>query len=169
MKNIAKALAIFHKEMKPVEKDAPNPFFKSTYATLGNILNQIEEPLAKAGLTFVQIPMGEDELKTILIETESGESIEGTMKLMPVKRDPQAQGSAITYGRRYALSAILGISTEEDDDGNAASHPKEAPKSLKKCNVCNKEHNGPYATCIECYKAKKPHTDGSSLNATATK
>lgn len=169
MKNIAKALAIFHKEMKPVEKDAPNPFFKSTYATLGNILNQIKDPLDKAGLTFVQIPIGEDELKTILIDVESGESIEGIMKMMPVKKDPQAQGSALTYAKRQSLSAILGISTEEDDDGNAASHPKEASKPLKKCNVCNKEHNGQYATCIECYKAKKPHTDGSSLNATATK
>lgn len=109
--------------MKPLKKDADNPFFKSSYVTLDNILSAIKEPLKEAGLTFVQIPVGEG-LRTILIDIESGESLEGTFTLMPAKNDPQGQGSAITYARRYALSAILGLSTEEDDDGNKASTPE---------------------------------------------
>lgn len=156
MKNIAKALATFHEHMKPVGKDRANPFYKSKYATLDNILEEIKEPLKKANLTFAQMPMEGGKLKTLLLEVESGESIESTMDILITKSDPQAQGSAITYARRYALSAILGIATDEDDDGNAAT-PQAKPQqpTAKTCNVCSKPHNGPYATCIECYKAKQ--------------
>ena len=60
---------------------------------------------------------------------ESGEWISGRLRVTPVKDDPQGLGSAITYGRRYGLAAIVGVAPE-DDDGNAASQP--APKSATK-------------------------------------
>lgn len=156
MKNIAKALATFHEHMKPVGKDRANPFYKSKYATLDNILEEIKEPLKKANLTFAQMPMEGGKLKTILLEVESGESIESTMDILITKSDPQAQGSAITYARRYALSAILGIATDEDDDGNAATPQAKAPAvTMKACNMCGKPHSGPFATCYSCHTKKQ--------------
>jgi len=65
-------------------------------------------------------------LDTLLVHT-SGEWIKGTVKLTPVKNDPQGFSSAMTYARRICLSAVLGIATEDDDDGNAASEPKKKP------------------------------------------
>lgn len=120
---LAEALGIFHGELKPVKKSAENPFFKSSYADLSSILEAVNAPLLKAKLSFVQFPVGENSLTTMLMH-ESGEWIRSNYTLKPVKGDPQATGSALTYSRRYALGAILGISTENDDDGQSASDQK---------------------------------------------
>lgn len=132
MKNIAKALSEFHKNMPDIKKDSDNPFFKSKYAALDSILPAIKNPLYDAGLTFTQVPCGENELKTMLIHIESGEVIEGTYKMTPSKNDPQGQGSALTYMRRYALVAMLGLNTEEDDDGNASVTTEEPLKANRR-------------------------------------
>lgn len=128
--NLTKALAVFHKEMGNVKKESENPYFKSSYAGLDSILPAIKEPLEKAGLTFTQIPTGENSLITMIIHAESGESIQGEYSMKPVKDDPQGRGSCLTYMRRYALVAMLGLNTESDDDGNEASKaPKKKPVS----------------------------------------
>lgn len=126
----------FQGEVSAVTKDGNNPYFKSKYATLENIIDTIRLPLQKNGLSFSQFPTGENELVTILMHS-SGEYLQSTVKMAPKDNTPQGQGSAITYMRRYALSAILGIATEEDDDGNGASKPsapaqKTAPVDYKK-------------------------------------
>jgi len=64
-------------------------------------------------------------MTTILMHADSGEFLEGTFKMTPSKNDPQGQGSVITYQRRYALGAVLGLNIDEDDDGNKASAPTE--------------------------------------------
>lgn len=117
---LTKALIKFHSDVEPLTKDATNPFFKSNYTTLDNIINSIAAPLNAAGLTFAQFPSGEHGLTTILMH-ESGEWIESEYFMKPVKDDPQGSGSVITYQRRYALASILGLSVDTDDDGNAAS------------------------------------------------
>lgn len=117
---LAAALAKFQGEVDNVKKDGKNPFFKSKYATLENVIATIRGPLKDNDLSFSQFPTGENELATILMH-KSGEYIKATAKMNPKDNSPQSQGSAITYLRRYALSAILGIATEDDDDGNAAS------------------------------------------------
>lgn len=117
---LASALAKFQAEVKGVKKDGVNPFFHSKYATLENVIATVKEPLRKNGLSFSQFPTGDNELCTILMHT-SGEFLKATAKMSPKDNSPQAQGSAITYLRRYAISAILGLATEEDDDGNAAT------------------------------------------------
>lgn len=122
IKEIAKALITFHIKVDKINKDAKNPFFKSAYASLSNILDAINDPLNQAGLSFCQFPSGEHGLTTILMH-ESGEYIYSEYFMRPTKDDPQGLGSAITYQRRYALSAILGLNIDEDDDGNAASKP----------------------------------------------
>lgn len=124
---LAKALAAFHLKVGKIKKDATNPFFKSKYASLSNILDAITIPLAESGLTFTQFPAEENGLITILMH-ESGEFIESTYSMRPVKDDPQGRGSAITYQRRYALAAILGLNIDEDDDGNAATQPPATPQ-----------------------------------------
>jgi len=102
IKNIAQALIIFHVKVDTIKKDAKNPFFKSTYASLTNILDAINEPLIESGLAISQFPTGADGLTTILIHGESGEWISSTYEMRPVKDDPQGRGSCITYQRRYA-------------------------------------------------------------------
>lgn len=117
---LTKALLVFHKEAGKISKDAKNPFFKSNYATLGHILDEISEPMQKAGLVITQFPNG-DGLTTMLIHCESGQFLQATY-LMPVSKenDPQAVGSSITYARRYAVAAVLSLKIE-DDDGNAGA------------------------------------------------
>lgn len=120
--NLAGALASFHNEIGVIKHDAENPHFKSTYASLPNILEEIKEPMKKAGLLITQFPDGQS-LVSILIHPESGEFMSAAYDLHPDRGNlnPQTMGSAITYARRYAISAILGLSIEDDDDGNKAS------------------------------------------------
>lgn len=123
--NIGKALSLFQTKMEKVKKDSANPFFKSKYASLSNILENIQMPMAEAGLAFSQLPDGEC-LTTILIHTETGEYLQSCYNIHPAKVDPQGIGSAITYARRYALCSILGINVEDDDDANHASGKTQA-------------------------------------------
>jgi hypothetical protein len=118
--SLSKALSTFQAEVKNVTKDGKNPFFKSKYATLDAIWDAVRPLLGKHGLALTQFPSGDNELESILLH-ESGEWIASTLKLQVKDATAQGQGSAITYGRRYMMSAILGIATEEDDDGNAAT------------------------------------------------
>lgn len=121
IKSISTALMNFRHNVETIKKDGENPFFKSKYATLTNILNTIANPLENSGLVFSQFPDGENGLTTILIHPESGEFLQSTFDMHIVKNDPQAMGSAITYSRRYALGAILGLAIDEDDDANTAT------------------------------------------------
>lgn len=122
MKSIASALVKFQSQLKPVEKTAENPFFKSNYADLSSILAAVMPILSTNGLAIMQ-PMkvqdGFTILKTVLVH-ESGESLESEM-ILPPHADPQKYGALITYYKRYQLQAMLGINTEEDDDGNSVS------------------------------------------------
>ena len=129
--SLAMALVAAQGEFPAVSKDADNQFFKSKYADLPAIVAVVQPILAKHGLAICQLPGMDDlgdNLTTRLLHS-SGEWIQATMRLhLGDKVTPQAQGSALTYARRYALSAILGIVTDEDDDGQAASKPKQAKR-----------------------------------------
>jgi hypothetical protein len=124
IKNLAKALSDFQAEIENPKNTASNPFFHSKYAPLQEILNLVRPKLAQHGLAILQSPSGDGKnitINTILMH-ESGEWIEGEpLVLQADKPTAQSAGSAITYGRRYAISAVLGISSEDDDDGNSAS------------------------------------------------
>jgi hypothetical protein len=147
IKEMAKALISFHVKMDTVKKDATNPFFKSKYASLSNILEAIQVPMEEAGIAFTQFPNGEHGLTTILMHGESGEYLQSDYIMHPAKNDPQGQGSALTYQRRYALSAILGLNIDDDDDANTATHggknPAEAVENNKPwLNADSKEFAG---------------------------
>lgn len=127
IKEIATALCSFQGEVEKINKEATNPFFKSKYATLANILDVIREPLHKNGLSFVQFPTDQFGLVTRLMHN-SGEWLEAEYVMQPTKNTPQEIGSCITYMRRYALGSILGLNIDYDDDGNAASKPTTQPQ-----------------------------------------
>lgn len=120
IKELATALCKFQGEVSKIKKTETNPFFKSKYASLSDILDVIREPLSNNGLSFVQFPSGENGLITLLMHN-SGEWISDLYFMKPVKNDPQGLGSVITYQRRYALGSILGLNIDDDDDGNKAS------------------------------------------------
>lgn len=123
IKAIAAALCNFQNEVGKIKKGETNPFFKSKYASLADILDVIQKPLSSNELAFVQFPEGDHQLTTMLMHT-SGEWISATYSMTPAKNDPQGLGSVITYQRRYALGAVLGLNIDDDDDGNAASTPQ---------------------------------------------
>lgn len=132
IKNLALAMVKFNCEVGKVAKDANNPFFKNKYATLDTIIDEVRPLLAKNGLTLMQIPGGDGDnvmLKTFLMH-ESGEWMESDRLIMkPVKNDPQAIGSCITYARRYSLNSFLSLNTGEDDDANKATGLNEKTRS----------------------------------------
>lgn len=121
---LAKALSAFQGEVKQPLKDKGNPFFKSKYVPLENVVEAVSETASKHGLSFLQYPLNQENkvgIITILMHS-SGEWIESEpIFATPTKQDAQATGSVITYLKRYSLSAIFGITSDEDDDGNQAS------------------------------------------------
>jgi hypothetical protein len=125
--NLTKALAKFHSTVGKISKDAKNPFFKSNYASLSHILQEIQDPLEVSGLVISQFPNG-DGLTTLLIHCESGEYLEATYTMPVAKQnDPQALGSAISYARRYAVSSILSLQIDDDDAEKATNRKPEKP------------------------------------------
>lgn len=123
--SLSEALVAAQADMPAVDRDSVNPHFKSKFASLGHIMAKARPVLNRHGIAVAQFPSsdehGKPTLVTVLLHGPTGERLEYAAPLMLTKADPQGQGSAITYMRRYALSAALGIVDQEDDDGNAAS------------------------------------------------
>lgn len=122
-------------EIPTITKNAENPHFKSKFADLATIVNTVRPILAKHGFIITQVPGYNDSGDPVLVTSlrhTSGETIVSEMLLCVAKADPQGQGSALTYARRYSLSTLLGIVTEDDDDGNAASNPIAQPHTVKR-------------------------------------
>jgi len=127
---LTEALSAAQGEFKSIAKKAVNPYFNSKYAPLDVVIEATREGLKKHGLAVMALPNG-DTLTTILSH-KSGEWISANTPLLADKKGPQGQGSAITYARRYALSAILNVASEEDDDGNLAQTQGDAKKPAAK-------------------------------------
>jgi len=128
MKNIYAKLLELNKALSPIKKDQDNPFYHSKYADINKVIGEIRPKLTKLGLVVLQpltsLPDGKSAIKTIIIDTESGETF-GEDNLYPLieMSDPQKEGAVITYFRRYALLSALMLETE-DDDANSAVAPK---------------------------------------------
>ena len=132
---LAAALAKAQRAMEGAKKDGWNPFYKSKYAELASVWDACREPLTANGLAVVQTTNADGDGLIVIIETtllhESGEWIAGSLALVPAKPDdPQSVGSAITYGRRYGLAAMVGV-CPEDDDGEAATGRAKPPQQPK--------------------------------------
>lgn len=123
MKELLSKISEVKSEIGTLSKNASNPFFKSKYLDLGEILSNLEPILQKHKLLLLQ-PVLDNSVFTEIHDLESGEIIKSAIPL-PNIQDPQKIGSAITYYRRYSLQSLLALQTD-DDDGNKASQKEVA-------------------------------------------
>lgn len=127
---LAKSLAAAQGRIRGAIKDSANPFYKSKYADLASCWDACRGPLSDNMLAVLQVPINSADGTITLVTTlahDSGEWVRGVLSMTPKDASPQAAGSAITYARRYAFAAIVGIA-QMDDDGNAASGKDPAAK-----------------------------------------
>lgn len=120
---LASALAKAQAEIEIAGKKETNPFFKSKYADLAEIIRASRPALTKNGLAVMQQIVDEDGLTMLntILTHSSGQWIKSTLRILPTKSDIQSFGSCITYNRRYAYASLLAIAvSDEDDDGEAA-------------------------------------------------
>lgn len=135
MKKLITALIAARQAIAPIPKEGVNPFHKSKYVTLDAIVNAVTPILSQHGLAIVQLTKADEAGRFVLItqlwHTE-GESLESVYILPHLaecsapgsKTNPnQVMGSAITYARRYAITALLNIAADEDDDGSSRHTP----------------------------------------------
>jgi hypothetical protein len=126
MKNIATALLKAQSEMSNPKKQAENPFFKKKYADLNSIREAVIPTLNANGISVLQPIVhvdGKNFVKTILLH-ETGEMMESLTEIVYNKiNDAQAQGSGISYARRYSLQSFVCVGAD-DDDGQKAVEPK---------------------------------------------
>jgi hypothetical protein len=134
MKTLLKALAAFQQEVPVIHKGTSG--YGYTYANLSQIFEVINPLLKTHGLGFTQLICGQS-VKTIIFHVESGEQLESITDIpqnvqLKGMNEFQVLGSAITYIRRYALSAALGLITDKDTDASGEQAPKEdKPKENK--------------------------------------
>ena len=117
--DLATALCLAQAQMGGAVKDSNNPFFNSSYADLTSIIKVIKKPLSDNGLSFVQLPITSEGGKGVGVITmlmhNSGQWLQGEYLLPMDKITPQGAGSCLSYSRRYALQALLGIPAVDDD------------------------------------------------------
>ena len=133
---LAESLAAAQAEIEDAKKDAVNPHFKNRYATLSSVRAAVTAAFSKHGLSVTQTfePHGTDAVMVVTwLFHKSGEWLCSRLYMPVSKKDPQGFGSAISYARRYALAAIAGVASD-DDDGEEATKPgpvKAQPKSTQ--------------------------------------
>jgi len=152
-------------ELQNVAKTADNPYFKSKYAPLEAIIDATRAVLAKHKLAIQHLPVFEDGKAGVITRIVHCNGVtEDSTLLLPLKdQSPQGVGSAITYARRYSLSAVLGIASEEDDDGNVSTglHKKEAVFDQKKARPRTEEDERPAVAKILDRKDEVPRPAGA--------
>lgn len=119
----------FQKQGITITKDATNPHFRSSYATLNEVMAKVKEPLNALGILIMQIPEGTG-LRTILWDADDGSTVECFMPYVETTT-PQKLVSNNTYNRRVSLVTLLGLE-DEDDDGNVSSAAKVSPGKATK-------------------------------------
>jgi len=136
---LAKALAAVQGELTPAPKNAKNPGLGNRYADLQSCISTLQAVLPKHGLAFTQTILPAEE-NTVSVATmlmhQSGQCVRGICTFPTVGNRgvnaAQAAGSAITYARRYGLSAIVGLVADDDDDGNAAAPSRKQEQAVQR-------------------------------------
>lgn len=128
------ALLEFHKKVENIKMTNVNPFFNSKYADLNTILDNVNGALSEVGIFIIQIPMngeGDDMLvNTKLIHAETGQYISADSVSLKKGKTPQDIISMGTYLKRSAVTSILSLCLDKDDDGNSVSTPT-SPNSIQ--------------------------------------
>ncbi len=120
--------------MGAAKKDATNPHFKSRYADFAAVVDASRPVLSKHGLAIVQSTPADGPTVTVVTRLMhiSGEWIESSVTMRSKDDSPQGIGSAITYGRRYGWSTLIGLAADDDDDGNKSSlKPTAQPEPVR--------------------------------------
>lgn len=142
LSKLQEALSVFRAQVKQPALDAKNTFYKESagYVTLAGVQQAVDEGIKGTGLAYVQLVNSDDNgnvyVETIITHKLGGILRSGKLNIPPKKRDAQGLGSSITYSRRYQLAAMFGITSDKDDDANAAvgGNPnqgrKQAPKKM---------------------------------------
>ena len=181
MKELATALAKAQAEFTTVPQSGFNPHFKNKFSTFQDHVDAARPILARHGLAISQMPnlLAESDrfvLTTILMH-ESGEKIVSNQPIFAIKQDAQSMGSAITYAKRYAYGAILGMASGDfEDDGNAATAPAKptpAPKKVESNQslaerVNATQHVGELMALYEEVKGKLSESDRALFSARKT-
>lgn len=130
---LATALAKAQAELRNPVFDSANPHFKSKFASLATVRDTVTPVLSKHGLSVTQWPEtidGHVHVTTLLAHT-SGQWLSSTLHIPTAKQDAHGAGSSISYARRYALMACVGVVGDEDDDANAATGKPAAPENKR--------------------------------------
>ena len=121
---LSEALVVAQSQMRHAKMDRVNPHYKNRYATLASVIDACKPALNAVGIAVVQEVESNSDAGTVGVRTVlhfRGEMLDcGLLTLKAVQNNPQQIGSALTYARRYALAAAIGIASDEDDDGEAA-------------------------------------------------
>ena len=130
--NLYAAIHAAQAKIETVRKNGENPHFKSKYATLDEIWESVRGAVNEAGLVVfctIETANGGKQLTTHVAEMKSGEEISCSFPIVAQATGPQAIGSAMTYARRYTLTALLEIVTGDgtDDDGESAENHNHTP------------------------------------------
>lgn len=135
MEELLEALARATGGMENPKFDSTNPHFRSKFASLAACEAVVRPKLAEQGVMYRQTCQVDESGRSWLLTVAYGKGGEVEMSRVPlvmVANDPQKQGSALTYAKRYGLCAAFGLAGEEDDDGNAASEPPQQPQRPQK-------------------------------------
>jgi len=161
VENLFTALNAAQAVMSGAKKDAENPHLRSKYADLASVWDACRGPLTSNGLAVIQMPSsdGPEVTVTTLLTHKSGEWIASDLTLTSDKNTPQGAGSAITYARRYGLSAMAGIAPEDDDGNEAEGRNKKTGSREQQQEVANRKlgrPSGPPETPVEESTQKGP-------------
>ena len=167
---LAAALVKAQSAMGGAKKDSTNPHFKTAYADLASVWDACRAPLANAGLSIVQLVSSErlhpSEATHAIIETilahSSGEWVSSTLAVPLTKSDAQGLGSAITYGRRYALAAIVGVCPADDDGEAAVARPTQRTQRTQPAQRAQEPDDVPMKHAGD--KFRKPTTQTADID-----
>lgn len=162
---IALAISAAQASINPAAYDASNPHFRSRYASLASVMQSCRAALSKNQIAVLQGTNVSDKNVTVttMLVHKSGQFISDDITIPFAQQTAQAIGSALTYGRRYGLSALVGIVCEEDDDSNSAMPPvsttenqKEVKFTPQKSNAQTSSNNAPQTAKTEVKVVKQP-------------
>ena len=166
-RNIATALLEFHKTNPSAFEDKRNPHFKNQYASLESVINTVRTA-SQFGLTFTQEMDFEGDItfvRTVMMHSSGDTRVSRTKIVSKDPNDPQKQGSAISYAKRYGLQSIFGLPSD-DDDGEIANKDGKPPtdpileaiknaQSIKELNQIYKSNQPLTSKNLETIKAKR--------------
>lgn len=165
---LTEALSKAQGEFGPVKKNCVNPAFRSNgksgaYADLQSVIDATRPALTKNGLAIIQLTTNDASglrpMVTTILSHISGEFVSAELSLPAQKPDAQGMGSAITYARRYGYSGIVGVASEEDDDANSASQPKQNDQKHER------NHEEELLATLDCADCKDPITSAKHKGA----